>query len=204
VSGGGGGLTMFNSIIAPATQSTFPYYKLNTPAMNFSGANITTANNTIYFMSVNLSPGEIINEVALFVSGSTGLTSATYSIGLYSTTTDSAGRFFADTLVQTLGTMAFSTTGRKTVTGINYTIPSSTNGIYYVGLSSRITGTAPTLIGPSNQLTLCYYGALDGTTHNRQMMLTTNATLLPSTISISTWLNYNNNTSGLFYIGFRS
>jgi hypothetical protein len=198
-----GGSTMFNSIIAPATQSIFPYYKLSTPAISFSTANITTANNTIYFQSANLSPGEVINEVAVFVSTATGLTSATYSIGLYSTTTDSVGRFFANTLVQTLGTMAFSTTGRKVVTGINYTIPSSTNGIYYVGLASQTTGTAPTLIGPSNQSTICYYASIDGTTMQRQMMLTTTGTL-PSTISISTWLGYTNNTSGLFYIGFRS
>jgi hypothetical protein len=203
VSGGGGGLTMFNSIIAPATQSIYPYYKLNVPAITFSGANMTTANNTIYFVSVNLSAGEVINEVALLVSGSTGLTSATYSLGLYSTTTDSAGRFFADTLVQTLGTINFSTTGRKTVTGIGYTVPSSTNGVYYVGLSSQVTGTAPTIFGPSNGSTICYYGSLDATTMQRQMMLTTTGTL-PASISISTWLTYTNVTNGIYYIGFRS
>ena len=207
-SGGGGasGPTMFNSIIAPATQSTFPYYKLNVPAITFSGVNMTTNNNTIYFVNTNLSAGEVINEVALLVTNATGLTSATYSIGLYSTTTDSAGRFFANTLVQTLGTINFSTTGRKTVTGIGYTVPSSTNGIYYVGLASQVTGTAPQIFGPANTLTPTYYGSLDGATMQRPLMLTrvTVDGTLPSSISISTWLNYTNVTTGIYYIGFRS
>ena len=201
--GGSAGPTMFNSMIAPATQSTFPYYKLNVPAITFSGTNLTTANNTIYFLNTNLSAGEVLIEVALLVTNVTGLTTATYTIGLYSTTTDSAGRFYANTLVQTLGTITFTTTGRKTVTGIGYTVPSSTNGIYYVGLASQVTGTAPTIFGPVNSVTPCYYASLDGSTMQRQMMLTTTGTL-PSSISISTWLSYTNNTSGIYYIGFRS
>lgn len=201
--GGAAGPTMFNSMIAPATQSTFPYYKLNVPAITFSGTNLTTANNTIYFVNTNLSAGEVINEVALLVTNVTGLTTATYTIGLYSTTTDSAGRFYANTLVQTLGTITFTTTGRKTVTGIGYTVPSSTNGIYYVGLAAQVTGTSPQIFGPVNSVTPCYYASLDGSTMQRQMMLTTTGTL-PSSISISTWLSYTNNTSGIYYIGFRS
>ena len=96
-SGVDGGVTMYNSIISPATQSTYPFYKTNYPVSTFSLSTWTTTNGATYFTMMNLSPGEVINEVAFYMAAAS-LTSATVSVGLYTTTTDSAGRLYPNIL----------------------------------------------------------------------------------------------------------
>jgi hypothetical protein len=209
-SGGGGGGTasaiMFNSIVVPSLNSgSLPWYKLNIPALSFSVAAFsmqsTTASNTIYFSPVNLVSGEIISEVAVYCS--TLLAGATASIALYSKSLDVNGRFYASTLLTTFGNVSLASTGRKTITGLSYTIPSSSYGIFYTAISSFGANGTPAINGPVNSSSVVYYSSLNSTSTDRPM--TTNVINLggfPSTITSATWSTYANNTTYPF-IGFR-
>lgn len=204
---GGGGATssMFNSVLSPSvvTGGSLPWYKLNVPAVDYSTANYSLSTGVVYFQPCNLISGEIINEVALYCS--TAVASSSLSIGLYSISLDANGRYYASTLLTTFGSVSLATTGRKTITSLNYTIPSSIYGIYYIGILQTGGATAPNIFGPTNTVSIVYYGSLDGATQNRPMSFFNTgggSTNLPSTISAATWAGYTNRTT-FAWIGFR-
>lgn len=197
---GSGSVSMFNSLIVPATASIYPFYKLNTPALSYATTAYSVLGN-VYFIPVNLLEGEIINDVAVYCS--TGVASATMSIALYSIGQDSVGRYYANTLLTNFGDVSLATTGRKTITGLNYTIPASIDGIYYFAYTKVGGVSTPAILGPANTLSLVYYASLDGSIMNRPMgVFKSGSTTFPSTISISDWTGYTHQTS-FVYIGYR-
>ena len=203
---GGGGTNMFNSIKAPSNMGGFPFYKLNTPAITFSGSTQTLAIGQPRFTPVqSLSPGEVIKEVAILVAA-TAQAGSTITLGLYTCTNDANGNFYADTLVTTFGSVDSSTTGRKSITNINFTVPSSPTNMYYIGILQVGGAAGVGLFGPTNSSSIAYYGALDNTTMSRAMTANSTATgqtVLPSTISSAAWAAYTLNTT-FTYVGFKS
>jgi len=209
ISGGGGGsasATMFNSVIAPMVIAggASPWYKLNTPALSYAGTGYVLATpDQISYSVINLVEGETINEVAIFCS--TLLAAATASIALYSIDLDANGRHYPSTLLTTFGEVSLATTGRKTITGLSYSIPASLNGIYYTAILRTGAAGSPAIAGPTNTITIGYYGALDNLTlQSRSMTIRTGGSnfTFPSTITSASFSTYNPITS-LPYIGFR-
>jgi len=209
-SGGGGGgtasATMFNSIVVPSLNSgSIPWYKLNIPATTFGVTTFnlqsTTSSGVIYFSPINLVSGEVISEIAVYCSGL--VAGVTASIGLYSISLDINGRFYASTLLTTFGNVSLASTGRKTITGLSYTIPSSSYGIFYTAIQPTGANGTPTINGPVNSSSVIYYAGLNSTTMDRPMTTLTGALSgLPSTITSATWSTYANQTT-YPYIGFR-
>ena len=208
VSGGGGGgtssATMFNSIIVPANYDTLPWYKLNTISLSTTTATFTLSNiNEINYSTINLIQGETINEVAIYCSALTA--GATASIALYSISLDANGRHYPSTLLTTFGEVSLTTTGRKTITGLSYTVPSSpSSAIYYTAILRTGAVGAPALISPSSVNTLSYYGSFNGTLHSRPVTARAlgSFTSFPATITSASFSAYTNITT-IPFIGFR-
>jgi len=205
-SGGGGSANMFNSIKSPSNMGGFPFYKLNTPALTFSGSTQTlTVGTPRYVLVQSLSAGEIIKDVAILVSA-TAQAGSTITLGLYTCTTDASGNFYPDTLVTTFGSVDSSTTGRKTITNVNFTIPTSPTNMYYIGILQVGGASGVGVFGPTNSSSVVYHAALDSSTMSRAMSVQSNVggqTVLPSTISSATWAAYSLNTT-FIYVGFKS
>jgi len=200
--GGTATATMFNSKATHADFGALPWYKLNTPAISFSTANYTLSANQISYSPINLVTGETINEVAIFCS--TLLAGATASIALYSASLDINGRHYPSTLLTTFGDVSLATTGRKTITGLNYIIPASLNGIYYTAILRTGPAGTPTITGPANTGSIVYYGSLNGTTMDRPMTARPSVAFssFPATITSASFSTYTSSTT-LPYIGFR-
>ena len=202
-SGSGSTANYFNTTIPPLPLSGIDWFKLNIPAISFSGTSQSLTTNQVRFVPVqSLLAGEIIDDVAVLVT--TAVASSTLTIGLYSVTQDANG-LYASTLLTTFGSVDTSTTGRKIITGLNYTIPSSPTSLYYVGLLPIGGASAIAIQGPANNLSYINYGALDGTTMQRSMSIigASGQTVLPSTISAATWGGYTTSAT-MCWIGFRN
>jgi hypothetical protein len=196
--------TQFNSVKAPVNMSGFPWYKLNTAAMSYSGSSFNLAPGQGRYTPVTtLLPGEIIKDVAILVT--TAVAASTIQLGLYTVATDANGLMYADTLVTTFGTVDSSTTGRKTITNVNYTIPASTNNTYFIGILQLGGATNVSVFGPANTASICYYGALDSSIMSRPMSVSGPAALttLPTSFTSATWAALSNNTTYAF-VGFKS
>jgi hypothetical protein len=206
IAGGVGGTasaTMFNSVIAPAPYGgALPWYKLNVPALTFQTVGFILSQNVISYSQVNLVRGEVINEVAIFCS--TLLAAATASIALYSIGLDANGRYYPDTLLTTFGEVSLATTGRKTITGLAYSIPPSPHGIYYTAILRTGPAGSPTITGPVNTDSLVYHASLNATTMDRAMTARPPVafTSFPTTITSASFSAYSSSTL-LPYIGFR-
>jgi hypothetical protein len=208
VSGGGGGgtssTTMFNSIIVPANYDTLPWYKLNTISLSSVTATFTLSNiNEINYSTINLVQGETINEVAVYCYSLAA--GATASIALYSISLDANGRHYPSTLLTTFGEVSLATTGRKTITGLSYTVPSSpSSAIYYTAILRTGAVGSPALISPSTVNTLSYYGSFNGTLHYRPVTARSlgSFTSFPATITSASFSAYTNITT-MPFIGFR-
>jgi hypothetical protein len=200
--GGTAAATMFASVVSPAAFGGLPWYKLNTPAISFSTANYTLSQNVINYSMISLVPGEVINEIAIYCS--TALAAATASIALYSVSLDANGYHYPSTLLTTFGDLSLATTGRKTITGLNYTIPFSKNGIYYTAILRTGAAGSPTITGPANTTSNVYYGSLNATTMDRPMTARPSVafTSFPTTITSASYSAYVSSTT-LPYIGFR-
>jgi hypothetical protein len=205
VSGGGGtsSAIMFNSITVPADYGTLPWYKLNSPAQSASTATFQLTNiGEISYSTANLVQGEIINEVAVYCNALA--TGGTASIALYSISLDANGRHYPSTLLTTFGAVSLTTTGRKTITGLSYSIPASLKGIYYTAILRTGAVGAAGLAGPSGAATVVYYVSLDSTSMGRP--LTAKAlgsfTSFPATITSASFSTYTN-TTNIPFIGFR-
>lgn len=209
VSGGGGGgtssATMFNSIIVPANYASLPWYKLNIPTnTNTTTSFSLTTTGEMSFSTVNLVQGEMINEVAVYCSTSQP-SGATVSIALYSTSLDANGRHYPSTLLTTFGDLSLITTGRKTITGLSYSIPaSSSSGVYYTAMFRTGGAGTPAISGPSGAQSLVYYASLDSTSITRAMTAKAlgSFTSFPATITSASFSTYTNSTT-LPFIGFR-
>jgi len=104
----------------------------------------------------------------------------------------------------TFGTVDSSTVGRKTITGINYTIPTSDIGFFYIGIIQLGGATAAAVYGPTNSASPTMYGSLDATIQQRGMSVNgaTGQTDLPTTITSTDWSTYGSNTT-YAYVGFK-
>jgi hypothetical protein len=206
VAGGGGGTAsaiMFNSLNVPAPYGgALPWYKLNVPAVTFGVSGYVLATDQISYSTVNLVAGEIINEVAIYCS--TLLAGCTASIALYSASIDANGYHYPSTLLTTFGAVSLATQGRKTITGLNYTIPSSPYGIYYTAILRTGPAGSPAIIGPLNSQSVLYYASLNATSQDRPMTARPPVafTSFPATITSASFSAYTNTTT-LPYIGFR-
>jgi len=203
---GGGGVDIYNSITTPTIISGgLSWYKLNVPALSFGlTAQSISINNVRFTPVLSLLPGEIIKDVAIYIQ--TAVASSTVALGLYSVSLDANGAFYASTLVSNFGTIDSSTTGRKTITGVNVTIPTSVNNIYYVGLLQVGGASAVAVAGPTNGLSPAYFASLNATVMDRAMSVQSTGvsySALPSSISAATWATYTNNTTYI-YVGFKS
>lgn len=196
--------TVFNSIKAPVNMSGFPWYKLNTAAMSYSGSNFALgAGIPRYTPVTTLLPGEVIKDVAVLVAAA--VAASTIQLGLYSCATDANGLLYANALLTTFGTVDSSTTGRKTIINVNYTIPASSNNTYFIGMLQLGGASNVSVYGPANTASICYYGALDSTIMNRPMSVngTGGAATLPSSFTSTSWAALSNNTT-YAYVGFKS
>jgi len=205
--GSGGGTssaTMFNSITSPADYGTLPWYKLNLPIQSTTTTTFTLTNiGEISYSTVNLVQGQIINEVAVYCSATT--TAGTASIALYSIGLDANGRHYPSTFLTTFGDVSLATTGRKTITGLSYTIPSSpSSGIYYTAiLRTGATGSGG-LACPASTASLIYYASLDSSIITRAITAKSLGIFssFPATITSASFSTYTNSTT-LPLIGFR-
>ena len=99
--------------------------------------------------------------------------------------------------------MSLASTGRKTITGLSYNIPSSSYGIFYTAIHPTGANGTTNISGPVNSSSVTYYASLNSTSMDRPMTTLTGAlTSPPSTITSATWSTYANQTS-FPYIGFR-
>lgn len=206
VSGGGtSSTTMFNSIIVPADYNTLPWYKLNTISLSSTTSTFQLSNiGEINYSTIDLVQGETINEVAVYVyiSSTAGTTA---SIALYSISLDANGRYYPSTLLTTFGEVSLATTGRKTITGLSYTVPSSpSSAIYYTAILRTGAVGSPSLISPSGANTLSYYGSFNGTLQYRPVTARAlgSFTSFPATITSASFSAYTNITT-MPFIGFR-
>lgn len=194
----------YNTTTPPLPVAGIDWFKLNVPALTFSGTGWTLgAAGSVRFTPVlSLLAGEKIDDVAVLVT--TAVASSTLTLGLYSVTADANG-LYASTLLTTFGTVDTSTTGKKVITGLNYTIPASAASFYYVGFLQLGGASAVSIQGPANNLSVVNYAALDATTMNRAMSVTgaTGQSALPTTISAAAWGGYANNTT-YAWVGFRN
>ena len=197
----GGSATMFNSIVAPVP-GALPWYKLNLPATSASTSAFILSADQTNFSITNLVEGETINEVAIYCS--VAAPAATASIALYSTSLDVNGFFYASTLLTTFGDVSLASIGRKTITGLSYSIPASSNGIYYTAILKTQTAGAtssPNILSSLNAVNP--YGSINGASMTRPM--TTQASIgisfLP-TITSASFSAFGNTTVGIM-VGFR-
>jgi hypothetical protein len=199
VGGGTSSATIFNSISVPVP-GALPWYKLNLPTTSSSTSNFILSLDQTNFNVTSLVKGETINEVAIFCS--IAVASTTASIALYSTSLDVNG-FYPSTLLTTFGDVSLATTGRKTITGLSYSIPASPYGIYYTAIL-RTGGTivsSPSILSIINAVNP--YGSINNASNTRPM--TTQASIgssFLSTITSASFSSYTNSTVPLM-VGFR-
>ena len=203
--GGGGGTssaTMFNSIRVQVP-GALPWYKLNLPTTSSTTTAFILSADQTNFNITNLVEGETINEVAIYCSVTQ--VAATASIALYSTSLDVDGFFYPSTLLTTFGDVSLASIGRKTITGLSYSIPASSNGIYYTAIlktqTAGGTGSSPNILASLNALNP--YGSINSTSMTRPMTAqATIGTSFLSTITSASFSAYSSTTVGIM-VGFR-
>jgi hypothetical protein len=130
--GGGGGATVFNT----AQGFQFGIYKharVNVTSTSFSTDqySMSSVNNSIYLVPFQFQPGEVINEIYFGVG--TASTAGSVRVGLYSLATDATGNGtpVAGSLISDFGTVSTASAGLVSITGLNVTIPDTTEyGMY--------------------------------------------------------------------------
>ena len=147
-----------------------------------------------------LLPGQTMDEVAIYVTIANA--GAELTLGLYTVATI-GNELYADTLVNTLGTVDGSTTGKKSIVGLDFTLPTTEENMYFVGVLQTGGTGGVQIAGPKNTLTPVLYGALNSGIQNRGMSWRKSGiTSLPTTISRTEWLAYAD-VSTLAYVGVR-
>jgi hypothetical protein len=154
--------------------------------------------NQLWLMPVQLPAGLVINEIAFTIT-TAGSAGALVSVGIYSSTIVS-GEMRADALLSNFGSVSTSTTGRKVITSLNYTVPSGTTDWYWIALVGTVA--APGNISFISSAVKQYIGftTAGGTQYSAWTL--TGQTSFPATISLATWLTGTDSAS-LIQIGYK-
>jgi len=127
----------------PIFANSGPWGKTTHDIYAYSTSNISTTANRIYLIPFQEQAGYTLDTLNIYVG--TGVTSATVSVALYNTATASITN---NSLTQTttvpgtysiIGSVAASTSGAKTITGINLVLPTTLNNTYYFAVMSSTT-----------------------------------------------------------------
>jgi len=198
---GGGGPTSRSTIKAPLNGSN-DFYRLNVPTVSYAGSNYTLGLNTLKMNPFQgLAAGQELKKVAILVNS--GVAGSTVDLGLYKVSSNSENGLYPSELVFTIATgIDTSTTGRKEITGLSFTIPESESELFYVGFLQTAGASGVAVSGPSNTVGVTYFGALNASFQNRAMSFIKSSTSsLPTTISDTEWNTYTLSTTYAF-VGF--
>ena len=160
--------------------------------------NTSLNQNQLWLMPVQLPAGLVINEIAFTIT-TAGSAGALVSVGIYSSTIVS-GEMRADALLSNFGSVSTSTTGRKVITSLNYTVPSGTTDWFWIALVGTVA--APGNISFISSAVKQYIGftTAGGTQYSAWTL--TGQTSFPATISLATWLTGTDSAS-LIQIGYK-
>jgi hypothetical protein len=187
--GSGGGLTYSNG---PVGSTPIGYkhtgwgglgkiYRYTHPVITFSLSantlNVTPAPSTagvLYYSQFSLAQTSVINEVCMYISaGATaGIGYAWGGLSLWRSKLDANGGIIAGQLEKDFGTFS-SSTGFKTITGINHTLSTDTyNNIWWIAYRNY-SSVNVSIIAPINTGSICWYGDnSQGTTQYRDVTWT--------------------------------
>ena len=199
----GGGASIDTTSTTKTFRGSYDYYKLNVPTTSYSSAGYNIGYQTIAFNPLHTAAeGQVINTISILVTNPTADSDIT--IGLYDVTDGSNG-LRPTNLLTTFGTIDTTTSGNKTITGLNYTLPSTTDNIYMIGFLQGGVGTGTAQIsGPANTVGLTYWGALDSSFQQRAMSWRKSGqTSLPSEIDDAYWDTTASSTTYAF-LGFKN
>ena len=194
-------ITKFSSnrpVATTASVTTYgAWYKQFWPS-TAATTNTTLNQNQLWLMPVQLPAGLVINEIAFAIT-TAGSAGALVSVGIYSSTTVN-GEIRADALLSNFGSVSTSTSGKKVITSLNYTVPSGTTDWYCIALLGTVA--APGNIAFISNHVKQYIGfTTAGGTQYSAWTLSAQSSF-PATVSLATWLTGTDSAS-LIQIGYK-